>query len=175
MKPGVHIHLVGHSFGGRLVTAVAAGPDDDSPSKVASMSLLQAAYSHYGLAKNWDGEKDGAFRRVITKAAVSGPIIVTCTANDRAVGLAYPIASLIAQQVANRLGDENDKFGGMGRNGAQKTPEAINQKLLAVGESYVLLPYHVHNLKTSDLIKDHGDVANPEVVYAVLSAMAASI
>src|SRR4029450_4507756 len=38
----------------------------------------------------------------------------------RAVGIAYPVASRLAGTVASAFGDANDKFGGLGRNGAQK-------------------------------------------------------
>ncbi|MGZ5564598.1 MAG: hypothetical protein ACXWFY_05355, partial [Chthoniobacterales bacterium] len=42
------IHLVGHSFGCRVVTAAAATSTTD---KLQSMSLLQAAFSHNGFSK----------------------------------------------------------------------------------------------------------------------------
>ena len=172
--PALRLHLIGHSFGGRLVTAVAAGADDASMIKTNSLSLLQAAYSHYGLAQKWDGEHDGAFRRVVTQGAISGPTIVTCTANDKAVGLAYPIASIVAGQVAAGLGDENDKYGGMGRNGAQKTPEAVKAALLDVGGAYAFAPGKIHNLRADPFISGHSDITNKQVAYAVLTAIAAS-
>ena len=100
------------------------------------MSLLQAAFSHYGFSQKWDDANDGAFRRVVTGHAVAGPTIITCTDNDKAVGLAYPIASLLAGQDAAGIGDKNDKYGGIGRNGAQKTPEARDLSLLDVGGTY---------------------------------------
>jgi hypothetical protein len=172
--PALRIHLVGHSFGGRLVTAVAAGADDQTVLRVNSLSLLQAAFSHYGFAHKWNDKEDGAFRRVVTKQVISGAIIATCTANDNAVGIAYPIASLVGGQVAADLGDENDKYGGIGRNGAQKTPEAVNATLLDVGQSYVLKAGQIHNLRADAFVKDHGDVHNRQVAYAVLNAMAVS-
>jgi len=172
--PTLRLHLVGHSFGARLVTAVAAGADQASLLKVNSLSLLQAAYSHYGLAQKWDGEHDGAFRRVVTQGAITGPTIITCSRNDTAVGLAYPLASLVAGQVAADLGDEHDKYGGLGRNGAQKTPEAITATLLDVGGAYHLVPGKIHNLHADTFISNHGDVTNKAVAYAVLTVIAAT-
>ncbi len=178
--PALRLHLVGHSFGGRLVTAATAGADASTLCPVASLSLLQAAFSHYGFAQNWDGKKsggqDGFFRRVVVNKAVRGPVIATCTANDKAVGLAYPLASMLAQQVGAELGDKNDKYGGMGRNGAQKTPEAVDAELLAsdAGRSYAFNAGRIHNLQAGNLITSHGDVRNAAVAYAVLSAMAAA-
>jgi len=107
------IHLVGHSFGGRVVTAAAATSTTD---KLQTMSLLQSAFSHNGFSKSMNG----FFRSVVENHRIKGPIVVTYTSNDRAVGIAYPVASRLAGTVASALGDANDKFGGLGRNGSQK-------------------------------------------------------
>lgn len=173
--PALRIHLVGHSFGGRVVTAAVAGVDDATVLSANSVSLLQAAFSHHGFATNWDGKGgDGFFRRVVGRNAISGPVIITCTSNDKAVGIAYPIASLVAGQTAAGLGDKDSKYGGIGRNGAQKTPEAVDSEMVEAGNSYALRPGKLHNLNADAFIKDHGDVRNPRVAYAVLSAVAAT-
>lgn len=169
------LHLVGHSFGGRLVTVTASALDKNatSPKAVAidSLSLLQAAFSHYGFADKWDGSHPGAFRNVLASKQVKGPILATCTANDKAVGLAYPLASLLAGQVAAGVGDKNDKYGGMGRNGAQRTPEAVSLKLLAVGKPYEFTAGKIHNLLADEFVKNHSDIGGEEVAYAVLAAI----
>ena len=173
--PGLRLHLVGHSFGGRLVTATVAGTSDETVLPVASLSLLQAAFSHHGFAVNWDGQgHDGAFRRVLRLKAVSGPTIVTFSANDRAVGIAYPIASLVAGQTAAGLGDRDSRFGGIGRNGAQKTPEAVERPMVQAGQDLPLQAGVVHNLKADSFIQDHGDVTNRDVAHAVFRAVAAT-
>jgi hypothetical protein len=107
------IHLIGHSFGGRVVTAAAASSQTD---KIRSMTLLQAAFSHNGFSQSMNG----AFRTVVDKGRIDGPILVTHTKNDKAVGIAYPLASRINGDTTAAFGDENDIFGGLGRNGAQK-------------------------------------------------------
>ena len=102
---------------------------------------------------------------------LSGPIIITHTKNDTAVGVAYPLASRIANQVAATLGDQNDPYGGMGRNGAQHTAEAIGHdaKLGAMGTRYSFAPGTVNNLSADDTIADHGDVRSEAVAYAILA------
>ena len=169
------LHLVGHSFGGRLVTALASALDKNATNPIAvpvdSLALLQAAFSHYGFSEKWDGTHAGAFRNVLAGKQVKGPIIVTCTANDKAVGFAYPMASLLAGQVAAGIGDKNDKYGGIGRNGAQMTPEAVNTKLLAAGKPYEFKAGKLHNLVADDFVKDHNDVCGEEVAYAVLAVI----
>ena len=170
-NPDLRIHLAGHSFGARTVSAAARAGDKALP--VASVSLLQAAFSHFSFADNWEPGKDGLFRSVLATQRVSGPIVVTHTRNDRAVGVAYAIASRVAGQVAQGVGDAGDKYGGLGRNGALKTPEATSGRLLAAGAAaYDLQPGRVHNLLADEFISNHGDVAGTEVAYAVLSAIA---
>lgn len=173
-SPGLRIHLVGHSFGGRLVTAAADGPAGQPPVVVDTMTLLQAAFSHNGFASKWNGEDDGLFRRVVTEGRVRGPILVSHTVNDKAVGVAYPLASRIANQVASALGDRNDPFGGIGRNGAQNTPEAVDGQLLAVGGGSYAFDggKRVFNLGADAFITGHSDICKPEVARAVLAAVA---
>jgi hypothetical protein len=169
-KPEIRIHLAGHSFGGRLVTAAA----DAFPANTNSvtMSLLQAAFSHNGLSGGFGNGERGFFRALVDEKRISGPIIVTHTKNDRAVGIAYPLASRLAGQNAAALGDENDPYGGMGRNGAQHTAEVDNVFTLGLpGTSYSFQPGKIHNI-SSDVIQDHSDVGRIEVAYAVLSAAA---
>jgi hypothetical protein len=170
--PGVHIHLAGHSFGGRLVTAAIAGRANFPPVRVSTLTLLQAAYSHNGLAQRYDGRHDGVFRRVVADGLVSGPTMITCTSNDIAVGQAYPIASRIANQAASALGDKDDLYGGMGRNGAQHTPEAVAADLLRVPSTYRLEARKIYNLHGDAFISHHGDVTGPEVAQAILAAVA---
>lgn len=166
----VRLHLVGHSFGGRLVTAAAAALDDDTPA--VTISLLQAAFSHNGLSADFDAGKPGGFRSVLGNRRASGPIVITHTKQDRAVGIAYPLASRIAFQNAASLGDKDDPYGGMGRNGAQRTQEVADDEraLAAVGHADGFERGKVYNLLADEFISNHGDVRGPQVAYAILCA-----
>ncbi len=169
------IHLIGHSFGGRVVTAAAAGSSTD---KLFSMSLLQTAFSHNGFSRSMNG----FFRSVVDKKRVKGPILVTHTPNDRAVGIAYPTASRLSGTVASAFGDKNDRFGGLGRNGAQQMEAgeviAAVDQLLAVGGKYPWQAGKFHNLESSKFIVDpkggdaHGFVTGKEVAWAISRAIA---
>jgi hypothetical protein len=166
---GLPINLVGHSFGARLVTAAAARGVKLTP---CSLSLLQAAYSHNSFAAKteWEGGLDGYFRPIFSGGRVDGPIIATHTKNDQAVGLAYPIASRLAGQNANALGDANDPFGGVGRNGVlhvlagERGPDG---ELLPADLHYAFVKGKTNNLLADKYIKDHSDVRNKEVANAV--------
>jgi hypothetical protein len=171
---GVKIHLIGHSFGGRLVTAAAHALPDDTT--VASVTLLQAAYSHNGLADKFDTRRDGFFRTVLTRRRVTGPICITHTRNDKAVGIAYPLAARVARDPLASLaalGDADDPYGGMGRNGAQHTPELVGGDTLhlrAVGQPLRLEPGKVHNYNGDACIRGHSDICGEPTVYLTLAA-----
>jgi hypothetical protein len=170
----MRLHLVGHSFGGRVVTAAANGLDASTPA--VTMSLLQAAFSHNGLSDDYDGKgSKGFFRPVLADRRISGPVIITHTKNDTAVGIAYPLASRIANQKAAALGDENDPYGGLGRNGAQHTLEAKGRAtaLGEVGTTYGFAPGAVYNLKADQFISGHSDIRGIQVAYAILNAAGA--
>jgi hypothetical protein len=165
--PNLRIHLVGHSFGARVVTSAAKGPAAFRPS---SLVLLQGAFSHNGFAEKFDGTNDGFFREVLAKHAVQGPIVVTHTKNDEAVGVAYPIASRLSGDNRLALGDENDPFGGLGRNGAirLKGTEVVAGTLGGRQQRYSFVGGKVNNLRADAHIREHNDVAN-EAVANVLA------
>ncbi len=164
------IYLIGHSFGGRLVTAAAA---NSQTGKLRGLTLLQAAFSHNGFSK----KKNGYFRSVVDNRRINGPILITHTKNDKAVGIAYPLASRINGDKTAALGDENDVFGAVGRNGAQQMEEGerILGTLLPVGGVYTLESGKLLNLESSQFITNHGDVTGLEIAYAVWSAVKKSI
>ncbi len=175
-KPGLRVHLVGHSFGGRLVTSLANALPGGA--QVRTMALLQAAYSHYGLAPApADGSRPvGAFRDVVTKQKVRDIIQITHSSHDWAVGAAYPIAAFIARDSASALpalsvpGTADSKWGGMGASGAQQTAEACDATLLDGNAPYAPLPAGklIRNLTGDAFISSHGDVDGSQVAWAFL-------
>lgn len=167
VSPGQRLHLVGHSFGARLVTAAAARLQHP----VASISLLQAAFSHYAFAQDWKRGRDGTFRDVLSQYRLAGPMIVTHTRNDHAVGIAYALASRLAHQVASAVGDASSRYGGLGSNGAQRTPEAKQEELHEATHRYSFANGRVHNLLADRYIANHGDVTGQAVANAVLAAI----
>lgn len=175
-RPGLRLHLAGHSFGARLVSAATKALPHGAT--VASMALLQGAFSHYGFAADWDvdapGTQAGLFRSDIAEQRVTGPVLITHTANDLAVGIAYAVASRLANQIDTGIGGPDDRYGGMGRNGALRCDEAVPGTLLGVGGVYPWQPHRPHNLLADAFVADHSDVKGHEVAYALLSAAAAT-
>ena len=173
IEPDLRVHLAGHSFGARLVTAAADGPAGATAVPCESMLLIQAAFSHNAFAEKFDGSRNGVFRSVLTEHKIRGPIAVTFTINDRAVGIAYPLASRVAGQDASRLGDAADIFGGLGRNGAQHTPEAVPGTLLPLSGHYTFQAGTIYNLNADAVIHDHSDISHDEVAFALLATITA--
>jgi hypothetical protein len=161
------IHLIGHSFGCRVVTSAALRSKTD---KIKSMILIQAAFSQNGFSRI----EQGFYRAVVDNHRVKGAVLITHTPNDRAVGLAYPLASRISGDKTMAFGDKDDLFGAMGRNGAQKMEqgEAVEGKLLPAGGAYVFKADTYFNLEASDFIKNHNDIKGKEVGYMVRRAVA---
>jgi hypothetical protein len=175
-RPGLRLHLAGHSFGARLVSAATKALP--AGSTVASMALLQGAFSHFGFAADWDlntpGSQPGLFRSDVVDQRVTGPVLITHTANDLAVGIAYAVASRLANQIDTGIGGPDDRYGGLGCNGALRTDEAVAGALLPVGGAYPWQPHRPHNLFVDVFVADHSDIKGREVAYALLSAAAAS-
>lgn len=166
-NPGIRVHLVGHSFGGRAVAAAAT----NITTPVASLTLLQAAFSHFGFTHDYGGSrKDGAFRGAVANGRIHGPVVITHTHNDTAVGKAYAIASRLAGQSGASIGGPDDPYGGIGANGSLGTSAAE----LVLGDTaarYTLTAGRVHNLKADAHVTNHGDVTNPAVANALAAAM----
>jgi dienelactone hydrolase len=189
-KPALRVHLVGHSFGGRLVTSLANALPDGGPS-AASMILLQAAFSHYGLAPapspGQAARPAGAFRGVVEKRKVRGWIQITHSNHDWAVGAGYPLASSVARQAAAGIADvtvpstAGSLWGGMGANGAQQTPETYDADMLANEGPYpppdAKLPAPkrtIRNINGNAFISSHGSVRGKEVTWAFLQGFVAA-
>lgn len=170
----LRIHLAGHSFGGRLVTASVLGESSDRPLPANSVTLLQAAFSHNGFAKDYEPGKDGFFRRVISQAAgLPGPIVITHTSKDLPNRWAYPMASRLARHKAAAFGGPDDVYGAIGSNGAQKTPEAVTGELLGSEGVYRFSGGKIYNLESSSFISGHEDVTGAQVANTLMSAVAA--
>jgi hypothetical protein len=117
----IRLHLVGHSFGGRLVTAAANQLAPTHNVELFSLTILQGAYSHNALSQQIKPGLAGAFPAVVGKH--TGPIVITHTHNDLACTIAYALASRLSRDITQGIGDASDEFGAMGANGPQKLDE----------------------------------------------------
>ncbi len=172
----IKIHLAGHSLGGRLMTACCKTLAQQRATPIESLSLLEAAFSHFGFSPDARAGKAGFFREVIESRIVRGPMISTFSKQDAVVGTAYAVASRLSRDSLQAIGDATDPYGGIGHNGAQRTPESAAETLHQASQPYQSLPrVYVTCLDGSaGLITSHGDITNPHVTYAIASAIKAA-
>ncbi len=80
------LHLIGHSFGAKLVTSAVLGG-----LRPESLVLLLAAFSAYAFAEQVPGSKrPGFYRRIVTERMVADRIVALRSDHDRALNRLYP-------------------------------------------------------------------------------------
>jgi hypothetical protein len=179
--PGLRVHLIGHSFGARLVAFSLTGLPDTATgaaSPVKSLTLVQGAFSHFSFAAPTPCSAVPAGALAGARNRVDGPLLSTFTAADRAVGWWYPAASMLAHQNAESLTDLDYEWGGMGHDGFQQSPPAVTVPLQPPGQQYGFEPDGVYLLDANKVIcamqsqfsGAHSDIKHPEVLWAILSA-----
>ncbi|MFD0269000.1 serine-threonine protein kinase [Streptomyces sp. NPDC127106] len=119
-RPGLRVHLIGHSFGARLVSfSLRAVPD--GARYVKSVTLLQGAFSQYAFADRLphDAGRGGALRGL--QHRVDGPVVACHSAHDAALKVFYPLASRMAGDSAGLLGFDH-RWGAVGYDGVRAVP-----------------------------------------------------
>ncbi|WP_045557034.1 hypothetical protein [Streptomyces sp. FxanaA7] len=179
-SPKVRVHLVGHSFGARLVSFALPGLPEGVRC-VKSVTLLQAAFSHYAFASRLphdartSGVLNGQHKRV------DGPLVCCHSKHDSALGTIYPLASRMAGDARTVLGLSVNsllgrKWGALGYDGVQAVEgtrsfslaDALKARLPAAG---------CVNIDASAVVKRggapsgaHSDICHRELARVVLAA-----
>jgi hypothetical protein len=175
------IHLMGHSFGARLVSYTLAGLRDNqtgAASPVKSLTLIQGAFSHFTFASSlmFDASRAGGLAG--DGSRVDGPLLATFSAADRAVGWWYPAASMLAGQDSESASDLVFRWGGMGHDGYQQTPTPTAVVMAPQGKPYEFQTGNFYSLDANAVIcanqspisGAHSDIRHPQVLWAVVSA-----
>lgn len=175
--PEVRLHLLGHSFGARLISYALAGLGAPAaPSQIKSLFLLQGAFSHFTFAAAlpFDRTRSGDLKG--KDKLVDGPLLTTFSELDLAVGRAYPLASIVAGADNSKMEEIVSRWGGMGSDGAQAVA-AKPLQLKRPGFAYNWTKGGWHNLDGNQIIKNggppsgaHSDIIHPETAWATLSA-----
>jgi hypothetical protein len=182
--PTVRFHLMGHSFGCVVVSAILNGPQGKGTlvRPVDSVALVQGAVSlwSYCAKISYERNRPGYFNQIIAQGKVAGPIITTQSQFDYAVGRMYPLAGKTAFSSVDFAPGQLPKYGGIGSfglGGDDLAAENIN--MLPCDASYHFKPGKIYNLESSKFIcanlggpimGAHCDIAKPEVAHAVWSA-----
>jgi len=169
------VHLVGHSFGGRLMTAATATAEG----KISNLTLLEGAFSHNALSVDPDGPINGAYRSVIDNAKVAGRIVAAHSDHDVPVWIAYPLASrvfrdsyslrLAASPLGQVLGGPTDRYRAMGANGPQNLSGVSHS--IFIGTSLPALNPGVYALDCTSFVASHSDVWKQGSAYIVAAGL----
>lgn len=168
--PQARIHLVGHSFGCKVCLACVAS-DGRADKQIDSITLLQAAVSDLCFApaiKALENEPCGAYAKVPKR--VKGPIAVTWSRKDKALTLAYAMASQMAGQLGElpgrRMSTNSELYAALGANGIVAVPGVPQLVLGKSGTAYSLQP-GLNSLDANAVILSHGDIRRSEVAWLV--------
>jgi len=175
------IHLMGHSFGARLVSYTLAGLPANrtgSASPVKSLTLIQGAFSHFTFASSLMFDPSRAGGLAADGSRVDGPLLATFSAAGRAGGWWYPAASMLAGQDSESAADLVFRWGAMGHDGYQQNPTPTALLLAPQGKPYEFRPGGFYSLDANAVIcanqsafsGAHSDIRHPEVLWAVVSA-----
>lgn len=172
------LHLIGHSFGAKLVTAaVLAGCPAES------VTLLLGALSAFAFADEVPGtDQPGYYRPVVAERRVRGPVAVLFSAHDRALGSLYPAMAAAApgRGHGGRHGHVADVVAGsaLGAVGARGVgaPEVDLTEVLRIGlpARPVVNVNGGRVVRASEwLVGAHRDIQHPEI--ATLIGLAAGL
>ncbi|MGW0749618.1 serine-threonine protein kinase [Streptomyces sp. NPDC002587] len=121
-RPQLRVHLIGHSFGARLVSfSLRAVPD--GARYVRSLTLLQGAFSHYAFCDRLPHDKGRGGALGGLQRKVDGPVVACHSPHDTSLRVFYPLASRMAGDSAGLLGFD-ERWGAVGHDGVQAVPGA---------------------------------------------------
>ncbi|HEY3477885.1 MAG TPA: serine-threonine protein kinase, partial [Streptomyces sp.] len=170
---GTRVHLVGHSFGARLVSFSLRGLPA-SAHNVASVTLLQGAFSHYSFCGPLPFDSKGGALNGL-QHRVSGPLVACHSSHDQALGVFYPLASRLAGDDESLLG-LGDRWGALGHDGFQSL-DGCGALTLAQALAGPLPTSGCVSVDVSTVVCNggppsgaHSDICHPELARLVLSA-----
>lgn len=167
-----HVHLIGHSYGGKVVLS-ATSFGGDLPRQVRSMLLLQPAVSHLSFAdrvRGTDPPRPGGYR--VALGRVESPILSTYSEHDVPLTKLFHNAvrrksDLGEDRIAAAGGDPPSKFAALGGFGPRRAGEELID-ILDPGTEYDLDDaVEVYGVDGSRTIAGHGDISVPSTWWAL--------
>ncbi len=161
------LHLIGHSFGARLLTSAVLGG-----ARPQSLTLLQAAFSAFAFAEEVPGFRaPGFYHRILADRHVAGRIVAIRTTPDSVLTTLYPILSGACRvDRLGRLGRTREVVAAsaLGVAGARGVGAPEVEILEAQRLGLPLRP--IVNVDASRVITTHQDILHPEVAAIILMA-----
>ncbi|GGS21452.1 hypothetical protein GCM10010252_70800 [Streptomyces aureoverticillatus] len=115
--PDTRIHLVGHGAGARLVAFAARGVKNGAR-RIASVTLLQGALSHFAFAEHLPQQMRGGGALAGVAERVAGPVVCVYSHHDLELGMLFPLASRMIGESPSLVGADR-LWGALGHDGAQ--------------------------------------------------------
>lgn len=115
--PDTRVHLVGHGAGARLVAFAARGVKNGAR-RIASVTLLQGALSHFAFAAHLPQQMRGGGALAGVAERVAGPVVCLYSHHDLELGLLFPLASRMIGESPSLVGAER-LWGALGYDGVQ--------------------------------------------------------
>lgn len=192
----LRIHLMGHSFGAKLLTAAVystASIQDVPQPVVDTMILFQGAFSQFSLTRNIPDHPDltGFYVDVVEKGLVASPVTIIYSVRDLANNTLYPIGMepVLEQFVPARPPIDLTQYhissefrGSIGANGAQGLDNAkmylvklpwpgIDQNTVNTVTCINVnrTPFLDPNLLNDPLVGIHNDYKEPEIFQAAFA------
>jgi hypothetical protein len=175
--PSARVHLIGHSFGCKVVLAAVAGPGPALPRAAQTVVLLQGAISYEALAEQVDGtDVPGGYHAALEPTRVDGPIVATFSRLDQACSEAYPIGSRVAGQVGELEGllDRYRALGAVGAGGVRMDLDH-GGPMQDAGGTYGFSGRGVWSMDggtpPAAYITGHSEIRTPQVAWLIWSAV----
>ena len=175
--PAARVHLLGHSFGCKVVLATVAGPGPPPPAPVETLVLLQGAVSYEALADTVTGtDSPGGYRAALENARVAGRIVATFSQLDQACSRAYPLGSRLGSQVGELEGIF-DRYRALGAVGAFGIGGGLGSFLTMqnVGSPYAFGRHGVWSVDggttPANFITGHSVIQTPQIAWLIWHAV----
>jgi hypothetical protein len=164
------IHLLGHSFGCKVVMSAAAALPEPLPRKLHSALLLQPAISQYAFAaKVPESGLVGGYRKNLQR--IERPVVATFSANDVALSKTFHLALRRESDLGEQpeAAGSPSKYGALGGFGPQASDETI-VFIKDAGEPYDFgAGGRIVGVRGTRTIGGHGDISNASTWWLAYS------
>ena len=163
----IRLHMIGHSFGGKLLSASLTG-SGAAANRVDSLVILQGAFSHFAFASreeiNQSGvkvDRPGAYREILASNLIRGPIVVTYSTADLPNRLLYPAGVALVNDVTEAA--RAPRYGSLGANGFRGSPSVpLNLATSTLASLESQAPRAI-SVDASGVILGHSDLLKQQV------------
>ena len=170
------LHLVGHSFGAKLLTAALANCVRAQPTAARSLVLVQGALSQLAflgeddVQQVWKEKRPaGVYAALVQQRLVEAPIVVTLSARDVPNAFWYPVGLRAIPGVLEQQSVRSTMYGSLGANGAQRV-DAVDVEL-GPGGRLALRERPIINVRMDKLVGAHDQILAREIYDLVWAAV----